>query len=57
MQEDHEATAALLMLNTDRRSWTERGGNGSGSNNRSPPAEAPLKPGSRSMSVKDLLSG
>lgn len=42
-KDDHEATAALLMLNTDRRSWSSAaGGNGSGG---------------RSMSVRDLLSG
>jgi len=40
-KDDHEATAALLMLNTDRRSWSSTGGNASG----------------RSMSVRDLLSG
>ena len=38
---DQEATAALLMLNHDRRSW--RGGKSSG--------------GGGGMSVKDLLSG
>jgi hypothetical protein len=48
MPEDHEATAALLMLNTDRRSWsgeakpkvqrTDAGSNGG-----------------RGMSVRDLL--
>jgi hypothetical protein len=42
MPEDREATAALLMLNTDRRSWGERR-NGGG------------KAG-RGMSVRDLLS-
>lgn len=43
-REDHEATAALLMLNNDRRTW-----NG---------LESKLStPGSRGMSVKDLLSG
>ena len=40
-KDDHEATAALLMLNTDRRSWSSSGGNANG----------------RSMSVRDLLSG
>lgn len=40
-KDDHEATAALLMLNTDRRSWSSAGGNVS----------------ARSMSVRDLLSG
>ncbi|KAF2842476.1 hypothetical protein M501DRAFT_927668 [Patellaria atrata CBS 101060] len=39
-KEDHEATTALLMLNTDRRSWSERGNAGGG----------------RGMSVKDLLT-
>jgi hypothetical protein len=44
-REDHEATEALLMLNTDRRSWAEasKGAKGEGPN--------------RGMSVKDLLSG
>lgn len=41
-REDHEATEALLMLNTDRRSW-----NGSVSGH----------DGGRGMSVKDLLTG
>lgn len=41
-REDHEATEALLMLNTDRRSW--HGGNGG-------------QGGGRGMSVKDLLAG
>ena len=41
-REDHEATEALLMLNTDRRSW-----NGSTSG----------QGGGRGMSVKDLLTG
>jgi hypothetical protein len=40
-KDDHEATAALLMLNTDRRSWSSTG--------------VPVN--GRSMSVKDLLSG
>ncbi|OJD38680.1 hlh transcription [Diplodia corticola] len=43
-RDDHEATAALLMLNSDRRSWS--GANSTAST-----------PGSRGMSVKDLLSG
>lgn len=43
-REDHEATAALLMLNSDRRTW-------SGANSK---ASTPV---SRGMSVKDLLSG
>ncbi|KAF1989456.1 hypothetical protein K402DRAFT_411037 [Aulographum hederae CBS 113979] len=38
--EDHEATAALLMLNTDRRSWSSTSGGA----------------GARGMSVRDLLS-
>jgi hypothetical protein len=38
---DHEATAALLMLNHDRRSWREETG----------------RSGSTGMSVRDLLSG
>jgi hypothetical protein len=41
-REDHEATEALLMLNTDRRSW-----HGSNSGHC----------GGRGMSVKDLLTG
>ncbi|KAL1599809.1 hypothetical protein SLS60_007614 [Paraconiothyrium brasiliense] len=41
-REDHEATEALLMLNTDRRSW--QGSNGG-------------QGGGRGMSVKDLLTG
>ncbi|KIW06831.1 uncharacterized protein PV09_02511 [Verruconis gallopava] len=41
-KDDHEATAALLMLNTDRRSWS-----GPSENRRS----------GRSMSVKDLIHG
>ncbi|KAF1968344.1 hypothetical protein BU23DRAFT_558576 [Bimuria novae-zelandiae CBS 107.79] len=41
-REDHEATEALLMLNTDRRSW-----NGSTAGQR----------GGRGMSVRDLLTG
>jgi hypothetical protein len=45
MPEDREATAALLMLNTDRRSWSERRGG----------AGADLARG-RGMSVRELLS-
>lgn len=41
-REDHEATEALLMLNTDRRNWS---GSTSGQG------------GGRGMSVKDLLTG
>ncbi|KAF2447688.1 hypothetical protein P171DRAFT_429308 [Karstenula rhodostoma CBS 690.94] len=41
-REDHEATEALLMLNTDRRSW--HGSNGG-------------QCGGRGMSVRDLLAG
>jgi hypothetical protein len=44
-REDHEATAALLMLNSDRRSWSERSSSGSGA------------PSGRALGVKDLLSG
>lgn len=41
---DQEATAALLMLNHDRRNWRASKG-------------AETKPGSTGMSVRDLLSG
>ena len=40
---DQEATAALLMLNNDRRNWRSR--------------ESDAKRGNAGMSVKDLLSG
>lgn len=43
---DHEATAALLMLNSDRRGLGGSGGNGSGITSNS----------GRGMSVRDLLS-
>jgi hypothetical protein len=46
-KDDHEATAALLMLNTDRRSWSSTNGSGGGNGGIA----------GRSMSVKDLLSG
>jgi hypothetical protein len=46
MPEDREATAALLMLNTDRRSWGERRGGGG----------ADLGARGRGMSVRELLS-
>ncbi|KAK5013033.1 hypothetical protein BJ546DRAFT_98404 [Cryomyces antarcticus] len=50
---DQEATAALLMLNTDRRSWgSGEGGGGSASGSASAGAS-----GVRGMSVRDLLSG
>jgi hypothetical protein len=45
MPEDREATAALLMLNTDRRSWGERRGGG-----------AEMAARGRGMSVRELLS-
>ena len=45
-KDDHEATAALLMLNTDRRSWSSNNGSGGGGGG-----------AGRSMSVRDLLSG
>ncbi|TKA80154.1 hypothetical protein B0A49_00760 [Cryomyces minteri] len=45
MAMDQEATAALLMLNTDRRSWGSGGGGGGSAS------------GVRGMSVRDLLSG
>jgi hypothetical protein len=45
MPEDREATAALLMLNTDRRSWGERRREGE-----------QLSKAGRGMSVMDLLS-
>lgn len=50
--EDNEATAALLMLNTDRRSWssTNAQGNDGGS------GKAPGAKSGRGMSVRDLLS-
>jgi hypothetical protein len=47
-KDDHEATAALLMLNTDRRSWSSNNGGSAGSAGGA---------GGRSMSVRDLLSG
>jgi Helix-loop-helix DNA-binding domain len=52
MPEDHEATAALLMLNTDRRSWSEQ--------HRDQPREAAgngeAAAGARVFSVRDLLT-
>lgn len=57
--DDQEATAALLMLNTDRRSWSEMGGSSgsSGSAGNSAGATSGSRSGSvRGMSVRDLLS-
>ena len=44
-RDDREATAALLMLNSDRRAWAGGAGRGRGG------------AGGRGMSVRDLLSG
>ncbi|KAF2667916.1 hypothetical protein BT63DRAFT_441459 [Microthyrium microscopicum] len=50
--EDQEATAALLLLNTDRRSWSERGSASSASASGGQGQAG----GGRSMSVRDLLT-
>jgi hypothetical protein len=57
MQEDQEATAALLMLNTDRRSWSEKGGTSSVTGAHGPEKTQTGSSSGRGMSVKDLLSG
>jgi len=44
-QADHEATAALMMLGTDRRSWDDKS------------SERRSMGGARGISVRDLLSG
>jgi hypothetical protein len=55
MQEDHEATAALMMLNTDRRSWGERGGgNGGGADRRG--SVSKVTSAARGMSVREMLT-
>jgi hypothetical protein len=57
MMEDQEATAALLMLNTDRRSWAERGGGNGGERKTGEGRSVETgKSSGRGMSVKDLLS-
>jgi hypothetical protein len=51
MKDDHEATAALLMLNVDRRKWSD--GEGGGEYDR---RASLCQTGSiRGMSVRDLL--
>jgi len=56
--DDHEATTALLMLNTDRRSWSgPSGGNGSGQGSAGGGTTTTRGDGGRGMSVRDLLSG
>lgn len=55
-KDDHEATAALLMLNTDRRSWSGLSGPPSASA-RTPTNGSGKGDGGRGMSVRDLLSG
>jgi len=47
-RDDREATAALLMLNTDRRAWAGAAGR---------TGKAAAGTGGRGMSVRDLLSG
>jgi hypothetical protein len=57
MQEDHEATAALMMLNTDRRSWGERGGgssSGGGVDRRG--SVSNVTSAARGMSVREMLT-
>jgi hypothetical protein len=57
-KDDHEATTALLMLNTDRRSWSgPSGGNGSGQGSAGGGNASTRGDGGRGMSVRDLLSG
>jgi hypothetical protein len=57
-KDDHEATTALLMLNTDRRSWSgPSGGNGSGLGSAGGGNASTRGDGGRGMSVRDLLSG
>jgi hypothetical protein len=57
-KDDHEATTALLMLNTDRRSWSgPSGGNGSGQGAAGGGNSSARGDGGRGMSVRDLLSG
>jgi len=52
MPEDHEATAALLMLNTDRRTWS---GEAKAKVPRTEGKGPSMGAGGRGMSVKDLL--
>ncbi|KAK7535495.1 hypothetical protein IWX50DRAFT_22905 [Phyllosticta citricarpa] len=52
-REDHEATAALLMLNSDRRRWDGRGPDAA-ARGAVQEARAPMR---GKMSVRDLLSG
>jgi len=59
MIEDQEATAALLMLNTDRRSWGERGGAGGGGGGGGLDrrgSSTGVTSAARGMSVRDLLT-
>jgi len=57
-KDDHEATTALLMLNTDRRSWSgPSGGSGSGQGAAGGGNSSTRGDGGRGMSVRDLLSG
>ncbi|KAL1382607.1 hypothetical protein HDK64DRAFT_283464 [Phyllosticta capitalensis] len=53
-REDHEATAALLMLNSDPRRWDGRGGVDAAARGAVREARAPMR---GKMSVRDLLSG
>ena len=55
--DDREATAALLMLNTDRRSWSEKGGGDSSADSRAPNQNSSaIEQSTRGMSVRDLLT-
>jgi Helix-loop-helix DNA-binding domain len=54
LPEDHEVTAALLMLNADRRSWDEK--QGESSKTAAKPSDQKSGQGARVFSVRDLLS-
>lgn len=55
MELDQEATAALLMLNSDRRVWRGREGRGGSGAGGGEERRGSGVPGG--MSVRDLLSG
>jgi helix-loop-helix DNA-binding protein len=54
LPEDHEVTTALLMLNTDRRSWSEAQSERPRESARRPELGGPSAP--RGFSVRDLLT-